>query len=316
MAPDACAPPGEPPAAEADDPPPELLLPPEPDELLLLLPPLLAPPLLLLPPELWPSASFWAWIWGPLGLLLAVPMTVVLAVLGKHLPQFETLGILLGDEPALAAHVSFYQRLLAGDAEEAAVMLNEHLALHERAAVYDRLIVPALALAERDHDRGELDGADRILVWRHAAELLEQNAPEAIPSAGLHICVAGCAAQDTADELALTMLQQIVGPACELIVVPADAMASEKLAAIAHLAPQAVVISAMGPASAPHGRYLCKRLRHQAPRLPIVLGCWGDDGSRQRPIGNLSDCGASHVVTTFEKALAVIGRLEPIPLSA
>src|SRR5262249_36727724 len=62
------------------------------------------------------AALFWAWIWGPLGLMLSVPLTVVLAVLGKHVSQFEALRILLADEPALAPHVSFYQRLLAGDA--------------------------------------------------------------------------------------------------------------------------------------------------------------------------------------------------------
>src|SRR5579872_5241768 len=66
------------------------------------------------------AAIFWSWLWGPMGLVLSVPLTVVLAVIGNQIPQFESLGILLGDEPALAPPISFYQRLLAGDIEEAA----------------------------------------------------------------------------------------------------------------------------------------------------------------------------------------------------
>src|SRR5213078_2051738 len=32
------------------------------------------------------AATFWTWLWGPIGLLLSTPMTVCLVVLGRHVP--------------------------------------------------------------------------------------------------------------------------------------------------------------------------------------------------------------------------------------
>src|SRR5437899_11465123 len=117
------------------------------------------------------SALFWAWIWGPMGLLLSVPMTVVLAVLGKHVPQLEALSILLRDEPALAPHVGFCQRLLAGDMDEAAAILDGEIASRGRVAAYDRLVIPVLAHAERDGRHGGLDPSDVDILWKNAAAL-------------------------------------------------------------------------------------------------------------------------------------------------
>jgi len=33
------------------------------------------------------AATFWTWLWGPIGLLLSTPLTVCLIVLGRHVPQ-------------------------------------------------------------------------------------------------------------------------------------------------------------------------------------------------------------------------------------
>ena len=262
------------------------------------------------------SATFWAWLWGPMGLVLSVPLTVVLAVVGKHIPQFEPLAILLGDEPALEAHESFYQRLLAGDVDEAATLLDEQLAKNGRAAAYDGLLIPALALAERDRHRGELDEADTDFVRRNAHDLIEENAPAESEPAAARIHVAGCPAHDVTDNLALTMLQHLAAPRCEVLVLDSGLMASEKIDAVAHPAPGAVLISALGPGGAGHVRYLCKRIRQQCPHLRIVVGRWGYTGDRDRLTASLKARGADQVVTTLQEALDVIDRIQPIPLSA
>ena len=66
------------------------------------------------------SAAFWTWLWGPIGLLLSTPLTVCLVVLGRHVEHLQFLEVLLGDQPALTPEESFYQRMLAGDSDEAA----------------------------------------------------------------------------------------------------------------------------------------------------------------------------------------------------
>jgi len=47
------------------------------------------------------SALFWTWLWGPVGLPLATPLTVCLAVIGRHIPRLSFLEPLLGDSVPL-----------------------------------------------------------------------------------------------------------------------------------------------------------------------------------------------------------------------
>ena len=61
------------------------------------------------------SLAFWTWLWGPLGLLMATPLTVCLVVLGKHVPGLSFIGTLMADTPALSPEYGYYQRLLARD---------------------------------------------------------------------------------------------------------------------------------------------------------------------------------------------------------
>ena len=76
------------------------------------------------------AAVFWTWLWGVVGLLLATPLTVCLLVVGKHVPQLSFLNTLLGDKPVFEPTKRIYQRLLAGDDEEAAELLDNTSSAH------------------------------------------------------------------------------------------------------------------------------------------------------------------------------------------
>src|SRR3712207_1372904 len=91
------------------------------------------------------SAIFWTWLWGPVGLLLSTPLTVCLVVLGRHFPQMQFLDVLLGNEAVLAPEERFYQRMLAGDPEEATEQAEEFLKERPLAAFYDEVVLRALA---------------------------------------------------------------------------------------------------------------------------------------------------------------------------
>ena len=104
------------------------------------------------------SVAFWTWLWGPLGLLLATPLTVCLVVLGKHVPGLEFLGTLMADRPALAPEYNYYQRLLARDQSEAADLVERYIKQNPPSSVYDALLLPALNYAERDRLEGRLSG--------------------------------------------------------------------------------------------------------------------------------------------------------------
>jgi predicted PurR-regulated permease PerM len=103
------------------------------------------------------SATFWTWLWGPIGLLMAVPLTVCFVVISRHAERFEFLYILLANAPALTPPQSFYQRLLAGNADEAAHDAEQYLRTCSLGRYYDEVAIPGLALAHQDWERGVLD---------------------------------------------------------------------------------------------------------------------------------------------------------------
>jgi len=264
------------------------------------------------------AATFWSWIWGPIGLLLSVPLTVVLAVLGKNIPQFEALWILLSDEPALAPKEVFYQRLLAGDADEASTVLEDQLARQSRREVYDDLLVSALSLAERDENRGTLDLRERDSVWDTIRDLVEEHAspaPAAESPAGL-VRIVACAAQNAADDLVIAMIRQIGEGRYDIDERGAELMVSEKLTDLTRSPPDAVLISSVAPGGLSHIRYLCKRIRQENPRLRIIVGRWGFQGDRARLYANLRLQGADQVVTDLAEAHDALRRIQTIPLSA
>ncbi|HWJ17376.1 MAG TPA: AI-2E family transporter, partial [Geobacterales bacterium] len=124
---------------------------------------------------------FWTLIWGIPGLLLAVPITVCIAVLGRHVEALSFLGVVLGDEPALAPHEGFYQRVLAGDAIEAAYQAESQLETQRLSDYYDTVPMKALALAEADAARGKLPDdrqADLLEVIEDVVEDLESHTDE------------------------------------------------------------------------------------------------------------------------------------------
>jgi len=103
------------------------------------------------------SATFWTWLWGPIGLLLSTPLTVLLVVLGRHVERLEFLDVMLGDKPPLSAAETFYQRILAGDPDEAIRQAEEFLKQHTLASYYDEVALNGLKLAQTDIARGALD---------------------------------------------------------------------------------------------------------------------------------------------------------------
>jgi predicted PurR-regulated permease PerM len=122
------------------------------------------------------STIFWTWLWGPLGLLLAMPMTVCLAVLGRHVEGLEFFEVLLSDEPALKPEQRFYQRALTGDAAEATYHAELSLKEQTLASYLDSVALAGLRLAERDAARGALDAEQAERVGGTVKEMLENLA--------------------------------------------------------------------------------------------------------------------------------------------
>lgn len=282
------------------------------------------------------SVAFWAWLWGPIGLLLATPLTVCLVVLAKHVPGMEFIGILMADAPAIAPAAAYYQRLLAEDQPAAARIVAEYAKDHPIEAIYDTLILPALSHARRDRRQDLLPESAERYIWRATREILAElhakrqatrlgaaeapGQPSEASRPPRKVHVLAVPVRDEADALGLLMLEHLADPARWTIELTSpQLLASEVIALAEKTRPDVVCLGAL-PASglAAHTRYLCKRLRARCPDLRIVVGRWG----LREPTGpsrlQLEAAGASYVggtlVETLEYLETVHG-LEPPSLA-
>jgi predicted PurR-regulated permease PerM/CheY-like chemotaxis protein len=271
------------------------------------------------------AAIFWTWLWGVAGLLLATPLTVCLLVIGKRVPQLSFLDTLLGNEPVFEPKKRVYQRLLAGDQEEAAELLDEFLEHKSLVEVYDTVLIPALALAEIHWHRGELAEGRHTFILQSLREIIEEvgqrepetqaqpagedtsNADEvsaSIPSSNSPpVGILCLPARDEADEIAATMLAQLLETSgCVVQAVSLTARASEMVDLVKQRQPAVVCISATPPAAVMHARYLCTRLRARLPQVNLVVGLWDTPGDLTKAKKRIGCDANAHVVATLAEA--------------
>lgn len=259
------------------------------------------------------AAAFWAWLWGPVGLLLSTPMTVLLVVLGKYVPELHFFEVILGDEPALTPQVVLYQRLIAGDEDEASDLVEEYMKDRTPEQTYQELLIPALALARQDLARGELDGQDARRLFQAARELVDEVAPPAArPSGGPKVTVFGCPARDEVDEVALAMLAHLLkahGRDVELV--SSQALSAEVLEKVGETCPAVVVVASVPPGGLAQTRYLCKRMKAQCAGTRVIVGRWGPRENVERIDDRLKESGADAVPKTLADTRAeVVARLQ------
>jgi predicted PurR-regulated permease PerM len=277
------------------------------------------------------SISFWTWLWGPAGLLLATPLTVCLVVLAKHVPELEFVTVLMADQPPLAPAATYYQRLVANDQDEAWDIVAAYLKNHPLAAVYDDVIVPALGYARRDRQRRRISAADERAIWDASRELVEEigedrgashaRPPSAVQASSPPVSLLLCPAHDDADQLALSMLTQLLDPTRWAIETASpDLLASEVLALVEATRPSVLCIGT-GPSAAAvsQTRHLCKRLRARFPELKIVVGQWGLGEEQPEAVRRqLKRAGADFVCTSLAETrqqLELVHGLDPRPAS-
>jgi predicted PurR-regulated permease PerM len=261
------------------------------------------------------SVAFWTWLWGPLGLLMATPLTVCLVVLGKHVPGLHFLGTLLSDAPALTPESNYYQRLLARDQAEAVDIIERFVKTDSTNAVFDSMLIPALNFAERDRIEGLLSTAEEAAVietTRDVLDVLASDPAAAAPGTGT-VRVLGYAANGIGDELALRMLAQFITDLPVALEVATTRVLVSELTEYVRSNKYAVVcIADLPPSPSTRTRYLVKKLRAALPDVRITVGRWAhatlaDDGSQA-----LLDAGASHVAVSLvetRKYLAEAGHV-------
>jgi hypothetical protein len=267
------------------------------------------------------AAVFWAALWGVVGLILAVPLTLCLVSLGKYLPSLRFLTIALGDEPALEAKIQVYHRLLSRHQEQAADFLEKELATgRPLAGFYDAVVLPVLRLAETDLQQGKLDDQKAAALFASLREIVDdladaatlerdkkpEQAPE--PCKTTVLCLP---ASDRTDELSAYMLAQVLTlRGCQAKALPIEKMAGEAIDLVKAEGADLVVICASPPSDLLRARYLYKRLRRRFEDMPIVEGVWGSPDARTLE-GRIAPDGKATLVSSFieaERAIVELSR--------
>jgi predicted PurR-regulated permease PerM len=276
------------------------------------------------------SVAFWTWLWGPLGLLMASPLTVCLVVLGKHVPGLAFVGMLMDDTPALAPEYGFYQRLVARDQSEAAELIDTHIKTEPPASVYDALLLPALGYAERDRLEHRLSSEEEAAVIEatrelvaDAAETIGRHAKTGPPATAADasvlgprepLRVLGYAVNGVADEVALAMLAQLLDDLpIAMEITGARLQAVELVSLVRDREFSVVCFADLPPSSSSKTRYLVRRLRSALPELRIAVGRWGPPALADERSQPLLDAGANHVASLLMESRHYVGGLLEIP---
>jgi predicted PurR-regulated permease PerM len=279
------------------------------------------------------AIAFWTWLWGPVGLLLATPLTVSLGVLGRYVPQLEFLGILLSDEPVLETHTSYYQRLVARDQDEAVELVEDTLQTHSIEEVYEAVLVPALYAAKKDQARANLTADDMHFIVQATQEIVEDLSlrppPNALPDTSAaatpapdtdtpplaKVPMVFCPAHDEADALVLLMLQHLLDPTrYDVEILPTTILTSEVVSLVEQQGVGLICLGALAPGGIAQTRYLCLRLRARFPDLKIVVGRWGGTGNGAESHDLLRAASADYVETTLHETCARLRQLGGIHL--
>ncbi|RUZ70023.1 AI-2E family transporter, partial [Mesorhizobium sp. M7A.F.Ca.US.003.02.2.1] len=258
------------------------------------------------------AAIFWTWLWGPLGLVLSTPLTVCLVVLGRHVPQFEFLDVLFGNEPVLEPHARLYQRLLASDPEEATDHAEEILEEKYLVEFYDKVAIPALLLGEQDRIRGVMGDQQRrqvaasaqMLVANLADSAQEEAAEDDEPAAtgdagadaakeaegegetdpqlpdGTDMSVLCAGGRGELDDAAAAMLAQVLE--VQSATVSRASFADMEPASIRRLeldAVDTVVVGFLNRDSVKHARFLVRRLKRAKVALRVGIIFWSEAGN-------------------------------------
>ena len=254
------------------------------------------------------SAAFWALVWGPVGLVLATPLTVCLLVMGRHLAPLQFLELILSSEPVFDKPTQLYQRLISGDQEEAIELCHQEVERSSLLRFYSDSAVPMLALAARPSAR-VATAAQRHRVVSGVSHVLDDlRALHAEPAAGVDepvrttvLCIG---ARSEMDSLSAEMLAHSLSVAgCGARAVPALAVTAERIDTLELDGVDTVCLCAFSDAPQIQARFVCRRLRRRLPALRVLLAAWAAPADLLLP-GAAAALGFDGVATSLSEAQA------------
>jgi len=255
------------------------------------------------------AAMFWASIWGPIGLILSTPLTVCIVVLGRYVPQLAFFETLLGSEPVMSQPERLYQRLVAGNVEEAVELAETYIANKDVNGFYNMVAVPALQLAESDLSRDAADLSNRRNVVEGMRAIIddidmETGARPATDKPPRVLCIGGRTELDAA---AAHILSRLIGVKNgHAITLAPLVIRQESIGQLDLDGVEVICLCYLDDNPRSHARLVARRLARRDPTLKIIAVAIGANlSSDSRP----EDWGVEAIASAMPEAAAAVAAL-------
>ncbi len=295
------------------------------------------------------AALFWAWIWGPIGLLLSTPLTVCLVVLGQHLPTLHSLKVLLAEQPVLDPKLQYFQRLLARDSVEANKLVVDCTKTLGMERAIDEVLVPALRWTRQEREKEIISADEEKFIYSSMAQVLNQtfetqlpsiptsidsssslnvNGPvptarvetdpvadpvDAVPSldvAKRKLSVVGYPVHHESEEIALGMLQKIATDSCSLTLFSTKQLPSMVLRELQRLNADVILLTVLPPGGLPQVRFMATELIKCCPNTQIIVSYLGSIKNYDRLLVKMRESGVTYLATSVSQTRQMIVALQ------
>jgi predicted PurR-regulated permease PerM len=277
------------------------------------------------------AAVFWGWLWGPIGLLLATPLTVCAVVVGQYVPRFRFLSTLLSDEIHVKASVRAYQRLLSGEETAIAEFLKTQSKLIDGDQVIDEILVPTVKLITADKEQRVLSDEQMMNLLRVGAlsagliapalgegdELAagvssgeESVSEESEKHQKLIVAIPVChVGEQLVIEAVGKSIGDSIGDSIQFSVFENDDLPDRDAQRVVDLQPHLIVIGVIPPGGLEQAKYWCSAIRKAGYRGEIIVACFGKFRHFDRLLQGFRKRGASQFVTSAKQLAQKVQRL-------
>jgi len=296
------------------------------------------------------AALFWAWIWGPVGLLLSTPLTVCLVVLGQHLPTLRSLKVLLAEQPVLDPKLQYYQRLLARDTFEADKLVAECTKTLGVECAMDEVLVPALSWTRQEREREIISGDEEKFIYSSMAQSLNHSIESELssipaskdssrsldlidqsPTATVEpkivdkvtaadvatpddskqkLNVFGYPVHHESEEIALGMLKKIASDCCSLTLFSTKQLPSTVLRELKRLNADVVVLAVLPPGGLPQVSFMASELLKYCPNTQIIVAFLGMVKNYDQLLVKMRKLGVTYLTTSLSQTRQMIEAIQ------
>jgi len=261
------------------------------------------------------SALFWTWLWGPVGLLLATPLTACLVVLGLYFPAFHFWSVLLASDPPTTAEANLIRLLTEDRLPEAKALVHESTGMVLSTATAENLIVPTIRMIENSRFPGGSGAQSKRRIYEQMREIIDelkidpcQKADKQKPDLSKVFIVPFTAEGDELVGWILTRLLEVDGVTAGVL--SWRALRSQKVEELREMRPQWILLSAIEAKSALAVGKMTRSIKMALPETIILIGLWSlPPQGGARVIRKITESSVGGIYTSMEQAVRGIASL-------